>query len=242
LMGSRVYNEIHLGDARALIHTLPTYDLIFLGDVLEHMTMAEGRQFLSNALAHANKAVIVTTPKYETEQADLCGNALEQHRSLWTPRDFRQFEGAAAKTVDRATLLVVLSKPGTPTLKITPPKQPGATVARKLLETRRVLSELIPQDEPFILVDEEQLRTELPHRRAMPFLEKEGRYWGPPPDDTTAIREMERLRAAGATRMVFVWPCFWWLKHYAGLDRHLRKEFACVMDDDRLVVFDLKPV
>lgn len=235
-----LYNEIHLGDARALIRELPNYDLIFMGDVLEHMTKAEGRQFLSDALAHTNKAVIVTTPKYETEQADLCGNALEQHRSLWSVRDFRQFEGATAKTIDRATLLVVLRKPGIPVLKLTPPQQPGATVARKLLETRRELSELIPQDEPFILVDEEQLRTELPHRRVMPFLEKDGQYWGPPADDATAIREVERLRAAGATRIIFVWPCFWWLKHYAGLHQHLREQFTCLTENDQLVIFNLK--
>ena len=237
-----LYNEIHPGDARALIRTLPVYDLIFMGDVLEHMTKSDGRQFLSDALAHASKAVLVTTPKYETEQADLCGNDLEQHRSLWSVRDFRQFEGAAAKTVDRATLLVVLPKPGMPPLKITPPRQPGAAVSRRLRESRRALSELIPQDEAFILVDEDQLRTELPHCRAVPFLEKDGQYWGPPADDATAIRELERLRAAGATRIVFVWPCFWWLKHYAGLHRHLREQFACVLEDDRLVVFNLSPV
>src|SRR6059036_3946823 len=31
-----LYNAIHLGDAGALLKTLPVYDLIFLGDILEH--------------------------------------------------------------------------------------------------------------------------------------------------------------------------------------------------------------
>ena len=234
-----LYNEIHVGDARVLIHALPAYDLIFLGDVLEHMSKAEGRQFLIEALDHVTKAVVLTTPKYETDQTELCGNKLEQHRSLWSGRDFRRFAGASVRTVDQTTLLAVLPKPGLPILKITPPRQPGAKAARKLLETRRALIELLPQGEPTILVDEEQFRTALPHRQLMPFLERDGKYWGPPADDATAIAELERLRAAGATHITFVWPCFWWLKHYSGLHQHLREKFICEVDNDQLVVFKL---
>ena len=30
------------------------------------------------------------------------------------------------------------------------------------------------------------------------FLERDGKFWGAPSDDVEAVREMERLRAAGA--------------------------------------------
>ena len=54
---------------------------------------------------------------------------------------------------------------------------------------------LIPPRDTFILVDHEVFRDELAiGRRAMPFLERDGEYWGPPPDDLTAIQELERLR------------------------------------------------
>jgi hypothetical protein len=46
---------------------------------------------------------------------------------------------------------------------------------------------------------------------------------------------------AGAGFIVFAWPAFWWLDHYAGLHRHLRAHFRCVLENDRLVVFDLRP-
>jgi glycosyltransferase involved in cell wall biosynthesis len=46
---------------------------------------------------------------------------------------------------------------------------------------------------------------------------------GGPPDDDVAIRELDRLRRAGASFIVFGWPAFWWLDHYAGL--HLRSNF-----------------
>src|SRR6266576_1439871 len=68
--------------------------------------------------ARANKAVIVSTPKSEPAQEELCGNELERHRSLWRAEDFEQFPGAIVKTVDEGTLIVVLREPGTPALDV----------------------------------------------------------------------------------------------------------------------------
>src|SRR6185503_3287523 len=84
-----LYNEIHVGDALAVLPTLARYDLVFLGDIIEHFEKARGRQLLDETLRHANQAVVLTTPKYETAQDDLCQNELERHRSLWSARDFR---------------------------------------------------------------------------------------------------------------------------------------------------------
>src|SRR5436190_5820502 len=89
-----LYNHIHLGDVRDLLPTLPSYDLIFLGDIIEHFDKEAGMELLRLALTKAGKAVIVSTPKFETGQPDLCGNELERHRSLWSARDFRKFDGA----------------------------------------------------------------------------------------------------------------------------------------------------
>ena len=99
----------------------------------------------------------------------------------------------------------------------------------------------IPEEESLILVDEEQIRSALDSsRRAIPFLERDGQYGGPPPDDKTAIRELERLRETGAAFIVFAWPAFWWLDYYGGLHQHLRTEFRCVLQNDRLIAFDLR--
>ena len=81
-----LYNEIYLGDALELIKKASNYDLIFLGDIIEHLEKPTGLELLKEAFEHACKAVIVSTPKYETGQADLCGNELERHRSLWRDR------------------------------------------------------------------------------------------------------------------------------------------------------------
>ena len=108
------------------------------------------------------------------------------------------------------------------------------------------LRTLMPPGTTFILVDEDQWADRwggsevIAERHAIPFLERNGQYWGPPADDTTAVSELLRLRDAGAEYIAFAWPAFWWLEHYAGLNRHLRANFCCVLENDGLVVFDLR--
>jgi LmbE family N-acetylglucosaminyl deacetylase len=100
---------------------------------------------------------------------------------------------------------------------------------------------VIPPEASFVLVDDGRL--EAPElfapRHCMPFLEKDGCYWGKPSDDATAIRELERLREAGASFIAFVSSTFWWLDYYSGLRRYLL-QFPCVQRDERIVVFDLR--
>lgn len=99
---------------------------------------------------------------------------------------------------------------------------------------------LIPSDESLILVDEEKLRDAVvAGRRAFHFIERNGKYHGPPENDAAAIVELERLQGTGARFVVFAWPAFWWLDHYTGLHEHLRSTAECVLCNERLVVFDL---
>ena len=104
------------------------------------------------------------------------------------------------------------------------------------------IAALIPPGDAFILVDQGEFGGLVTAgRRIIPFIEREGRYWGPPSsDDETAIREFERFRQTGAAFMVFAWPAFWWLCYYDALGRHLCSAFRCILENDRLVVFDLR--
>jgi glycosyltransferase involved in cell wall biosynthesis len=105
------------------------------------------------------------------------------------------------------------------------------------------IAALVPRGDNFILVDASQWAAGevVAGRRCIPYLERDGQYWGAPPDDETALRELERLRQSGASFMAFGWPAFWWLDYYSGLHSHLRSAFPCVLQNDRLVVFDLRP-
>jgi hypothetical protein len=132
-----------------------------------------------------------------------------------------------------------------------PADQPQCAVFRKgkstwkwlqqLYLTRQDIATLIPCEDTFILVDEQWFGGDVAGgRRTIPFLERGGEYWGPPPDDRTAIQELERLRQSGVSFAVFAWPAFWWLDHYAELHQYLRSQFRCVLKNDRLVIFDLR--
>jgi hypothetical protein len=100
---------------------------------------------------------------------------------------------------------------------------------------------IVPPHESFILVDDGLFGLEvIPGRSGLPFLERDGTYWGAPPDDATAISELERMRESGSAFMIFSWPSFWWLEVYSGFHRYLRSKFRCVHEDDCLIVFDLR--
>jgi anthraniloyl-CoA monooxygenase len=101
--------------------------------------------------------------------------------------------------------------------------------------------DLIPPGEEFILIDEDNWQVPAgTGRRAIPFLERDGQYWGPPADDETAIRELERLQESGANFIVIGMPAFWWLEYYEGLHRYLRTRYRCVFENERIVVYDLR--
>lgn len=239
-MHTFLYDHIYLGDAGALIKTLPNYDFIFMGDIIEHFDKDAGLSLLRDAIAHANKAVVVSTPKYETGQDNLCGNELERHKSLWKASDFRRLGNAQVKTVAGNMLLAAFRRTGLPKLKFSS----AGKVQQSALLLQRLPQEIrehIPAGAKFILVDEEQIRNASRVERALPFLEKNGEYWGAPGDDDTAIKELERMRQADAQFLVFVPSTFWWLDYYKEFQRHLRSHYSCIRDDERLIVFDLRP-
>jgi hypothetical protein len=59
-----------------------TWDLVILGDVLEHMTKPEALAVVDQALVHAD-AVLVVVPLGEWPQGPEEGNPLEAHVSTW---------------------------------------------------------------------------------------------------------------------------------------------------------------
>lgn len=108
-----VYDKIHVGEAKEIMSNLGKFDVIFFGDIIEHFPLNEGKQLLKTAISHANKCVMLTTPKYDTYQAELCNNPLEQHRSVWGQRDFRDIGPCLIALADKATYVVAYPGPST---------------------------------------------------------------------------------------------------------------------------------
>jgi hypothetical protein len=77
-------------------------------------------------------------------------------------------------------------------------------------------------------------------RARLPFVERQGHYFGPPADDGHAISELMRLRAAGATHFALLWPAFWFFEIYPLFERHLRRVHRCVQENARAIVFELR--
>jgi hypothetical protein len=121
-----LYDTIYVGDMRAQLQQLGMYDVVFLGDVIEHLDLADGQVFLLDCLAHATKAVLVTTPARETHQAERCANELERHRSVWTRRDFQMLGRAAVRRVAGDMLVAVLLREGVPVPAFRSPSGPAA--------------------------------------------------------------------------------------------------------------------
>lgn len=119
---------------------------------------------------------------------------------------------------------------------------PEQVEARRLYFAKRDISRLIPSGNCFIFVDQDEWGLDdLPGgRRIIPFVEREGEYWGPPADDATAIAELERLRRSGANFIVFARPAFWWLEYYPEFRDYLKARYGPMIDNDRLTIFDLR--
>lgn len=84
-----IYDQIHIGDAYQVIDTLGTYDMIVLGDVLEHFTKERGWRFLDKCFSHANGSVSLFVPLGEGwKQPAIYNNPNERHRSAWFQDEF----------------------------------------------------------------------------------------------------------------------------------------------------------
>jgi len=98
----------------------------------------------------------------------------------------------------------------------------------------------IPSGESFILVDDGEYGVEaIPGRSGLPFLERDGIYWGEPVDDDEAVRELERLRNSGSGFLIFAWVSFWWFEYYPKFRDYLRSRFKCVRENDCIIAFDI---
>jgi SAM-dependent methyltransferase len=120
---------------------------------------------------------------------------------------------------------------------------PVAQWLQQLQGAIRDLLAAVPENATLILINDDQwgrAEQELAPRRVVPFLERDGRYWGPPADDATALTELERLCQAGATHLAVGWNASWWLDHYRDFHEHLRRRHECLAANGRVVIFKLR--
>ncbi len=110
-MHEYLYDRIHVGDVRTLIDSLPRYDCIVMGDVLEHFEKREGSALLDRLYEHANTCVLLTFPRNCALNDDVLGNPYEAHRSRWDLPDFRRFSRVAHCLLEDYSALVAIAIP-----------------------------------------------------------------------------------------------------------------------------------
>lgn len=79
-----IYDDIYIGDAFEMIDQLGQYDMILVGDVLEHFNKQKGTEFLDKCFSHTHTAVSLFVPLGDgwTQEA-IYGNPYETHQSSW---------------------------------------------------------------------------------------------------------------------------------------------------------------
>lgn len=102
------------------------------------------------------------------------------------------------------------------------------------------LEKMAPADERFILIDEEQIRHQVRHAPAIPLIEQNGEYWGPPIDDDHAIHEARRHRASGIRHLAVTKDVFWWLEQYPEFGSWLHSNSEIVFESQSLKLFRLR--
>lgn len=106
-----IYDKIHTGDAREVVERLGSYDVIVMGDVLEHFEKADGAALVRTLFDRANLCVVLTFPPDATPNDNVLGNPYEAHRSGWNRRDFADYPAVGYKVFEGKSALTVLTKP-----------------------------------------------------------------------------------------------------------------------------------
>lgn len=83
-----IYDTILIGNALDLLPTLPRYDFIYAGDVLEHVDRRAGWELLRWLRKKAGRLVLAVPLGPRWEQGETFGNPHEAHLAMWTPDDF----------------------------------------------------------------------------------------------------------------------------------------------------------
>jgi hypothetical protein len=133
-----------------------------------------------------------------------------------------------------------------PVAAVTPWGAGDASLEQRLRQrqTAEALARVIPPGEGSVLLVGDPAQwpgaATISGRPALPFVERDGQYWGAPDDDDAAVAELERVKREGAEFIVFSEPDLWWLDYYVGMGERLRSQFQPILENERVVAFDLR--
>lgn len=86
-----MYTNVYVGNALEVMDTLDMYDVIYCGDMIEHLSKEAGYELIDKMLAHTNRVVMIATPSPAPKQDPILGNPNEEHVSEWVFEDFAKY-------------------------------------------------------------------------------------------------------------------------------------------------------
>jgi len=113
----------------------------------------------------------------------------------------------------------------------------------RVLQSKDDIDSVLPRGASYIIVNENEWADDEPvgGRNAIPFLERHGEYGGSPANDEVAMAELIRLRRDNdASYLVISWTSYWWREHYAEFYAWVRSHCRCVLENERLTIFDIR--
>lgn len=86
-----VYNRIITKDIFDIVDQLGHYDLIIMGDVIEHFEKDKAYELVDKLLKHSDN-ILISTPLGFMPQGAWAGNEKEIHKSGWELKDFKKYK------------------------------------------------------------------------------------------------------------------------------------------------------
>ena len=77
-------------DVRALPFVEKSVDVVVCLEVIEHLGRQDALELLQDLQAIARRQIILSVPRGAYEQHEYDGNRHQEHKSVWSPTDFRQ--------------------------------------------------------------------------------------------------------------------------------------------------------
>jgi glycosyltransferase involved in cell wall biosynthesis len=113
-----------------------------------------------------------------------------------------------------------------------------------LRHAHEMLPAVLPRGTPVLVADwgDWLFGEELDGREVIPFMELDGVYWGPPPDEASAIWQLERARRRGARAFVIADHARWLYRTFPAFLAQLRRYHPVRYRDRWLTVHDLGPL
>jgi SAM-dependent methyltransferase len=114
-MQRTIYNNVFICDAMDFSKYLTRdYDLVTIIDAFEHLSVEDGKKFITEILKHS-KYLLISVPRYVSIQKGLEDdpNKLEEHRAFWTRSMFKQAGKCIIIPNNARKTIALFSKDGT---------------------------------------------------------------------------------------------------------------------------------